>query len=577
MKANMNYLKSRKTARVYAPSLSALLLLGGIGCDGGLIGTGSGPVYELEHLPERISPDIPETLKSDINPGQSTSSTDSENRSSDLLRTMDVTDLFSIGWLDLNIRFLTVDYYRLFIETNSIIVDLAFDDILNECAEQLLDCTIPADQIRVTITPEVVNRLIELNSDWRDRIHSTFDIDFTETDTENLENSNAMLNAYLQSLLNKEVVLGETHYSQLDGAPYNHAITTELKRGPGIGDYTDLEYGEFESWRGETFGVLWHEDGNVVKFTVGLTEEVEMEYFYQNDVPSESVTINHMTLNPDDSLNTNSMRILGNDRSQARILLEATATGTAYEYSTSNSTVINDGLGNTIESSSSSGSGELTTLPDGTVVQTDVADSSEPELESQNSPTYIDRAYQGIQGQVDNSGGYAYSDVYRFDLEDSSLISRIGYRESFETNGRMLAGERCGFVLDFYLDVDFANPTNCNENVFLDVGPEGSSLTDSALYFAPEEFDSLAAVHDTTRWVLEGVPSDIENIAVVSSDLQTALFESEVLCRAVQYVAEDVRVYCTATDEQLDSTVVVELVDGIPTQIIPDAKLVQIQ
>ena len=74
-----------------------------------------------------------------------------------------------------------------------------------------------------------------------------------------------------------------------------------------------------------------------------------------------------------------------------------------------------------------------------------------------------------------------------------------------------------------------------------------------------------------------GVPSEIKNIVVVSAESQSALAESELLCRGFQYVGDDALIFCSATDEQLDNTVVVELVDGIPSGIISTAKLVQIQ
>jgi len=84
-------------------------------------------------------------------------------------------------------------------------------------------------------------------------------------------------------------------------------------------------------------------------------------------------------------------------------------------------------------------------------------------------------------------------------------------------------------------------------------------------------------VRDAIRWHVTGVPSEIKSFAVISADSQFDLSESKVLCLGLQIAASDTDVFCTATDEQLENTVIVEHFNRKPTRVIPTAKLEQIQ
>lgn len=533
----MNFFKPFKSTSNLVCSLCALLAVSLIGCsdsdsDGGLIGTGSGPTYELVHLPNRISPDLPKTLLKGKETSPSDFSDGNTKESLGSLRNQIIHSGKSQGWLELNNRLGVIELTRLGIQSNATIVDLAFDDILNECAEQLLDCTIPADRIRITLTQDVVNRLIELHTDWIEStslssysasVSASSGVDgnvivtttVEEDDEVPFDTSKEKIRNFFVSLLNTEVLLGETHYSQLDGAPYDHAIRTTIKRG--INQSDDFS---FPFWTDEEFAVNWHEDGQVAKFLSGSAESATHEYFYQNNVPSELV-VSQVTAIDDEGYEIGLYtKILGNDPDQAGVLLEAAYLGVIY-------------------------------------------DSSFP---------IVERAFDVLRGQWNNSGGFSTVDERVFDIsENQNLTGHISYRESYDRIGELLAGERC-----FPVDIFQVNSI-CGESVFVSYGPEGSSITDSVHYFAPGEFDSLASVQDAIRWKLEGVPSEIKSVAVVSAESQSALAESELLCRGVQNVGDDALIFCSATDEQLDNTVVVELVDGIPSGIISTAKLVQIQ
>jgi len=522
MKIDMSYFKFYNSSNILAPGLPVLLVLSLIGCsEGGMIGTGSGPtdsnlnpvpipnsdpdldaVYELENLPNRISPDIPETLQNDEVPTPS----DNKKRTNFSPRKED-TEPQQAGLLyELNTELTGVAGMRFSIELNTAIIDLAFDDIVNECEAQLLDCTIPANRIRVTVTQDVVNRW--LNQFIRFARSLTTTISY-EVVGEYIRSTNAEI----KSMLNKEVVLGETHYSQLDGAPYEHAIRTSLKNDE---DKIDNDYSLFPGE--EIFSARWHEDGHVAKFTFYEAGYSSQDYFYQNNVPGELVVSNYTNIVDADSKYGSYVKILGNDPDQAGVLVQAATKGSAYGSSNS----------------------------------------------------LIGRFYDVFEGQFDNNGGYATVDSRSFDLtEEQNLTSRYRHRQSFDSSGKLLAAERCIFDLQFNF--------NCDDNVFESYGPEGSAITNSVHYFAPEEFDSLVAIQDAVRWKVEGVPGEIKSIAVVSAESQKELYERELLCEGIQMVADDAYIFCTATDEQLENTVVVELDEGIPTRIISTAKLVQIQ
>lgn len=397
---------------------------------------------------------------------------------------------------------------RFEIQLNTAIIDLAFDDIVNACGDQLIDCTIPADQIQVTVTEGLVNRWL---NQYLAKARSITTVFGAEVVAESIRSTNAEI----KSMLNNDVILGETHYSQLDGSPYQHVVRTSLRNDEDkvVEDYP-LFSGE------EIFTARWHEDGQVAKFTVNESVDSTREYFYQNNVPGELVVSNYTYANEQGLEAGLYAKILGSDRDQAGVLVQA-ATGT----------FVNDG-----------------------------------------SSAIVGRVYEVFDGQLDNNGGYSTIDGRHFDLtEEQNLTYRYRFRESYDQTGKLLAAESC--IFDFSAQFD----ANCNDDVFESYGPEGSAITDSIHYFAPGEFDSLAAVQDAIRWKVEGVSSEIKSIAVISAESQNELSESDLLCVGFQPSVDDAPIFCTATDEQLENTLVVELVDGIPTGIISDAKLVQIQ
>jgi len=353
------------------------------------------------------------------------------------------------------------------------------------------------------------------------------------------------------TLLNTEIVLGETHYTQLDGAPYDHAVRTFINRGPEA-----TEFG-IPIWRNETFFARWSLEGDVVRFVTDSKALGIEEYFYQNNTPGELVTTNrvvrssHMGSEGEFFVeNIASTKLISNDRNKQGILGEAASTGFLRD--------LPEGLDS---------------IPIESLIEDShiFLDDETGEL-SINDEKYLYKTHALYQGQMDIDGGYAAGDGYDFEsYKGDDLVSSYIVRESFNRIGDLLAGEGCNTGLARLAT------TICTEEDIEPYGPVGSVVTDSIHYFPPEDFDSLTSIQDAIRWEVQGVPANTNDIAVVSAEASIELSERELLCRGYQYVHEFVNLFCTATDEQLANTTVVELDAGIPSREIPGASLVQAQ
>ncbi|MFK7997294.1 MAG: hypothetical protein AB8B87_24410, partial [Granulosicoccus sp.] len=238
----MNDLKKNRTMR--APlsfsSLFAAMVL--TGCGGGMEGTGAGPSYQLSYLPERISPDLPKTLLrgAELPPPQQENPDLVGGNMNFSSRMDDVDSVPSPAWREIITGLENSQSTRLSVEVNSTIIDSAFDDIRELCVDKLIDCTIPSDQISVKVTQEMINRFIELTTNWLEGLPSEI-LAILETDLRielELESVDVItvLTAQLTLLLDSEVVFGETRYSQLDGAPYDHSVQTLLSNERTMGE-----------------------------------------------------------------------------------------------------------------------------------------------------------------------------------------------------------------------------------------------------------------------------------------------------------------------------------------------------
>ncbi|MFK7997285.1 MAG: hypothetical protein AB8B87_24365, partial [Granulosicoccus sp.] len=307
-------------------------------------------------------------------------------------------------------------------------------------------------------------------------------------------------------------------YSQLDGAPYDHSVQTLLSNERTMGEEFVLTL-----WQDQEFSARWNEDGHVTKFSIDDVDLPAREYFYQNNSPSEVVIADFELLNDDERVNAH-VKLVANNPDNAGVLVEIVELGSTNDFIVS---------------------------------------------EDRSLPVFF-RGH--AQGQIDDDGGYATLDASFSDIEDNSkTFSYEGQREYFDGIGKLIAGTFCA-VSDFDQGIDI-----CEEDDFISTGPIGTSITDSPYFFSQEGFDLLTGIHDAIQWTVEGLPDEISEVAVVSADSSVELAERELLCRGFRFFSDDTRMFCGATDEQLANTIVLELVDGKPGSIIPNAKLVQRQ
>ncbi|MFK7860221.1 MAG: hypothetical protein AB8B64_15475 [Granulosicoccus sp.] len=520
MKTDMNYSKKIRTTRASLTFISVFVAMSLAGCEGGMIGTGpaSGKyeAYQLENLPDRISPDIPKTIfrGEDLTPSQPKNLDVIEEKTKISSRMNEIPLGKSEGWFEMNDDLFFASLVRVNAESNATIIDIALNEIRERCADQLIDCTIPGNQIKVKLTQDVVNRLIELFADWAESIPPHILGEDEGVDAA------ALIKEQFTLIVDSEVVLGETHYSQLDGAPYDHSVRTFLKRGATLNALFD-----FLLWEGEQFSARWHDDGIVAKFVTNAVDSPTLEYFYQNDIPSELAIASYLSVDDGGGTFGSDIKLVANDRDNAGVLVEV-----------------------------------ATFVP---------APSGFLPVDGEPSPGLN---YDLFRGRMDKGGGYSTYDDILFNLADTpEVVIYRGFRESFDNVGNLIARTEC-------IAADFDQGTDvCDDEDFVPTGPVGSSITDSPYYFEPDDFDSLAAVQDVIRWTVEGLPVEFKAIAVVSADPAIDLSERELLCRGFQSVSDDTRIFCSATDEQLANTIVLELVDGNPGRIIPTATLVQIQ
>jgi len=541
----INITRTERTSRLTCGAILLLTLLGCSSDDGGLVGTGTGPTtdtYELKHLPKRISPDLPESiLKGDeVTPLQPASPDTNKVVGNDFRGLERMLDDKAQGWEAINFELNLVNYMRMAAEVNTTLVDLAFDDIRLECAQQPIDCVVPSDTLRVAMTPAVVNRLIQLHSEWALSLGQFM---IADGDTNDLIRT---INETFTPMVGSEITLGETRYSQLQGAPYDHAVVTTLLRGS-----QPTRIFPFVRWRTENFHVQWRDDGQAVKFITTAENTPTEEYFYENNAPGELVTTNLLF----DSLPSSTAatldglhaKVFGSDPQNSGVLIEVVSTSEVIGSST-----VDDPAALVTTNSNPTPISNASTNP--------------------NSGSFVvGQSYGLFQGQLDNEGGYSIYTDHLFDsMSFDKLEELITVRESFDNIGTLLAGEQC------FLSVTETNAT-CGDADFQTYGPDGNATTDSINYFPPNGFDALSAVEDNIRWQVQNLPLTNKRIAVVSAVSTHDIAMRELLCRGFQFVPGDVKLFCTASDEQLESALIVELVDGVPTREIMDASLVQVQ
>lgn len=145
------------------------------------------------------------------------------------------------------------------------------------------------------------------------------------------------------------------------------------------------------------------------------------------------------------------------------------------------------------------------------------------------------------------------------------FIYQRHYRETFDAQGYLLAGEVCAL---------YTPNGNCdNDDSFESYGPGTTALVDSSLFYQAGEYDMLESAQDAIAWQVVGLPAGVREFAVITANTAEALSDREFLCVGYQAVVGDVQLFCGATDEQLSNVQIIEIGTDDTPLLIADALL----
>lgn len=188
-------------------SLSFIFLLLFAGCDGGLVGTSTGPkvVSDLPRLPKKISPVIPRSIAGGNRGTNFSASTASKPHSiSNSSRIQaDTQQTSSRSWQLLQPSFQEIDSTRISVQEVLTLLDSEFESILYFCTDPLLraeQCVIEAGEIEAFYDETITRQMIA--------IHKTADANTRETDIAE-DNETNELREYYSSLEGSSVVFNQ--------------------------------------------------------------------------------------------------------------------------------------------------------------------------------------------------------------------------------------------------------------------------------------------------------------------------------------------------------------------------------
>lgn len=275
-------------------SLCTLLAVLCTGCDGGLMGTGTGPGQqtttgpgtvksEVPHLPMKIGPALPRTItghraltqiaRSQPIPSHVMESAPQEPpaASTDNAMTSDPAQTTSRSWTVIQPSMQAVEATRIEIQEMLSLLDREFDSISSRCETQLLEdqsCVINAGQIKAVYDDSVTRRMIA--------IYATAD---AETDLSQLvENTESTwVREIYTALEGTEVEFGTISIQQLN--------TTE----PGF----ELTVSSDEFLYGRELQLRWDNEYNQITYTIREPDAANEQesYNYRNNLTGQRLTV----------------------------------------------------------------------------------------------------------------------------------------------------------------------------------------------------------------------------------------------------------------------------------------------
>ena len=235
----------------FARTLVFTLLIGiaASGCDGGLIGTSTGPKaegeYQLTHLPSRISPRLPAVLT------QTTANANRYKRSIAQFH----AQAASQSWQLLAPPFSKVESDRMAIQQVLTLLDSVLLDTVHLCDASVSSCQIQAGALRVEYSEPVIRQLQLLAGN-----------DFIGGN-----------NVSFEHLAGTQLEFGAVFYSRLD---------------TGLHDFL-LEVESPDLLPGRHLELKWSADGREVSYKLGLISDPGLvdQYRYQHLVSGQRLTL----------------------------------------------------------------------------------------------------------------------------------------------------------------------------------------------------------------------------------------------------------------------------------------------
>lgn len=252
------------------------------GCDGGLTGTSTGPTNtpHIPRLPKKISPLLPDTIKSKSNKdGQL-------NDSPDQTTPINQPQVEARSWSIISPSLQQLDSTRITVQEILTLIDHEYAFIAEACGEQLLNngqCTLADGEIEATYNHEVTQSMVA--------IHSTASADTPATSISENTSTQAVRN-YYQALEGSTVVF--------------NSLTLVLP--PAAGSVFTLTTSSDDLLRGKEVSVSWNAAHDQIDYEVNdLTEARDSDrYNYRNTAAGQRLTVSRDQLNDHGALDSSS-------------------------------------------------------------------------------------------------------------------------------------------------------------------------------------------------------------------------------------------------------------------------------
>lgn len=212
MLSNKNVYKSC-LPRPFVWCMLALICATFMGCDGGLIGTSTGPAEDdgtIVVLPNKLGPRIPDTLLENDN---SVHELDQRAYSRNLMARLDKnTDAAPAqSWQKLSPHFSQFEHTRIALQLELQLLESVYESVFERCGQLTsVVCEIPAGEIRATFTEDVIDNIVINNTSY----------------DENALSSRLSAMGVEQFLdIGDEIEFGEINIQKISNAPYAYRLT----------------------------------------------------------------------------------------------------------------------------------------------------------------------------------------------------------------------------------------------------------------------------------------------------------------------------------------------------------------